>query len=230
MPIDLCGPEIVSPPTLTTPWCWARSPPITLNSVDLPQPDGPMTERNSPDLTLNDTLSTAVIGPSAVSNCTTTPSATSMASFDANGTGIGRLVARSGHHCGYGRSVTRFDPDIDDGHSAGFDGSDCLFKCWSEFGDSGDRAEALSALRTRHAGEVNIGIRNTLTNPTVLNRPVAHTPIRKSPSPHTATGNRPEPLSANAAPTEIPGPPPTPPPPSPPRKSRGCWNGQAEPF
>ena len=59
MPIDLCGPEIVSPATLTTPWCCPSSPPITLNSVDLPQPDGPMTDRNSPGLTLKETLSTA---------------------------------------------------------------------------------------------------------------------------------------------------------------------------
>ena len=35
-----------------------------LDKVDLPQPDGPMTERNSPGLTLNDTSSTAVTGPS----------------------------------------------------------------------------------------------------------------------------------------------------------------------
>ncbi len=40
---------------------------MTLNSVDLPQPEGPMTERNSPGLTLKETLSTAVIGPSGVS-------------------------------------------------------------------------------------------------------------------------------------------------------------------
>ncbi len=44
---------------------------MTLKSVDLPQPDGPMTDRNSPGWTLNETLSTAVIGPSGVSNCTT---------------------------------------------------------------------------------------------------------------------------------------------------------------
>ena len=67
MPIDWCGPEMVSPATLTTPPWWLSSPPITLNRVDLPQPEGPMTERNSPGLTLNETSSTAVIGPSAVS-------------------------------------------------------------------------------------------------------------------------------------------------------------------
>jgi len=33
--------------------------------------------------------------------------------------------------------------------------------------------------------------------------------IKKSPSPQIATGSRPEPFSASAAPTEMPGPPPT---------------------
>ncbi len=52
----------------------------------------------------------------------------------------------------------------------------------------------------------------------------------KSPSPQTATGSRPLPFSASAAPTEMPGPPPTPPPPSEPRKSSGWRNGQLAPF
>ena len=43
----------------------ASSPPMMLNRVDLPQPDGPMTETNSPGATSNETSSTA-----------TTPSAT----------------------------------------------------------------------------------------------------------------------------------------------------------
>ncbi len=37
---------------------------MMLNSVDLPQPDGPMIETNSPGATLNEMSSTAVIGPS----------------------------------------------------------------------------------------------------------------------------------------------------------------------
>ena len=43
---------------------------MTLNSVDLPQPDGPITDRNSPGRTSNDTSSTAITGPSAVSKRT----------------------------------------------------------------------------------------------------------------------------------------------------------------
>ena len=53
---------------------------MTLNKVDLPQPDGPITERNSPGLTLNETSSTAMIGPSGVSKRTTMLSTTRMAS------------------------------------------------------------------------------------------------------------------------------------------------------
>ena len=44
---------------------------MMLNSVDLPQPDGPITPKNSPGLTDSDTLSTAVSTPSGVSNCLT---------------------------------------------------------------------------------------------------------------------------------------------------------------
>src|SRR5215831_9865576 len=83
MPIDLCGPEMVSPATVTTPSCWPSRPPMTLNSVDFPQPEGPITERNSPGRTLSETLSTAVIGPSGVSKRTTIWSATRIGSPDA---------------------------------------------------------------------------------------------------------------------------------------------------
>ena len=79
MPIDLCGPEMVSPSTLTTPWWLLSRPPITLNNVVLPQPDGPITERNSPGATFKEISSTAVIGPSGVSKRTTILSTTRMA-------------------------------------------------------------------------------------------------------------------------------------------------------
>src|SRR5215510_9867746 len=44
---------------------------MMLNNVDLPQPDGPITPKNSPGLTDSDTSSTAVSTPSGVSNCLT---------------------------------------------------------------------------------------------------------------------------------------------------------------
>src|SRR5262245_309252 len=44
---------------------------MMLNNVDLPQPDGPITAKNSPGRTDSDTLSIAVSTPSGVSNCLT---------------------------------------------------------------------------------------------------------------------------------------------------------------
>jgi hypothetical protein len=48
--------------------------------VDLPQPDGPITDRNSPGMTLNDTSSTARRTPSCVSKRLTMFSTTRMGS------------------------------------------------------------------------------------------------------------------------------------------------------
>src|SRR5436309_7859224 len=44
---------------------------MMLNSVDLPQPDGPMIDTNSPRATRNETSSTATTEPSAVAKCLT---------------------------------------------------------------------------------------------------------------------------------------------------------------
>src|SRR5215831_8550120 len=76
IPIAGCGPRTVSPATVTAPWYPSRRPPMTLNKVDLPQPEGPITARNSPGRTLNETRSTATSGPSGVSNCLTMLSTT----------------------------------------------------------------------------------------------------------------------------------------------------------
>src|SRR4051794_397562 len=54
---------------------------MTLNSVDLPQPEGPMIERNSPGFTASDTWSTAVTGPPGVGKLTTTSSTDRIASL-----------------------------------------------------------------------------------------------------------------------------------------------------
>src|SRR5215470_1336915 len=53
-------------------------PPMMLNRVDLPQPEGPITARNSPAHTLSETRSTAIRGPSGVSNCLTMSSTARM--------------------------------------------------------------------------------------------------------------------------------------------------------
>src|SRR5579883_539374 len=65
---------------------------MMLKRVDLPQPDGPITARNSPGATLNDMRSTATIGPSGVSKRLETSSTTRMASAG-RGASARRLVA-----------------------------------------------------------------------------------------------------------------------------------------
>src|SRR3954454_8689815 len=51
---------------------------MTLNKVDLPQPEGPMIPTNSPGATLNETWSTAVSTPSGVSKRLTISSTTTI--------------------------------------------------------------------------------------------------------------------------------------------------------
>src|SRR5215470_2647643 len=51
-----------------------------LNRVDLPQPDGPITARNSPGATVNEMRSTATSGPSGVSKRFDTSSTTRIGS------------------------------------------------------------------------------------------------------------------------------------------------------
>src|SRR5262245_30163909 len=53
---------------------------MTLNRVDLPQPEGPITPTNSPGATLSETWSTAVSTPSGVSKRLTMSSTTRMGS------------------------------------------------------------------------------------------------------------------------------------------------------
>src|SRR5215475_3382136 len=52
---------------------------MMLNSVDLPQPDGPMIDTNSPLSTAKETSSTAVSGPSSVANRLVMPRTSSSA-------------------------------------------------------------------------------------------------------------------------------------------------------
>src|SRR5262249_57004576 len=114
---------------------------MTLNSVDLPQPDGPITPRNSPGATVSDRLSTAVRIPSGVSNCLVTPSTTSTASalpgaaalpllgFNWVAAGIRKLLAIDllgfpRHRRGHGGCVARFHPHVDNRNMSLLDGRD----------------------------------------------------------------------------------------------------------
>src|SRR5665647_3473746 len=134
---------------------------MTLNRVDLPQPEGPITEKNSPGLTLKETSSTAVTGPSGVSKRTTMSFTVRMASSicGAGAAAIGGvLFALAGHGGGRCGSVARLDAHIDDGDSAGLDCRNGLGKDRLEIADRGHRAEALRALRAGDARQVDVGI------------------------------------------------------------------------
>ncbi len=64
MPRSALGPSTGSPSTVTVAAVGLRKPATALSSVDLPQPDGPMIETNSPGLTWIDTSVTASTAPS----------------------------------------------------------------------------------------------------------------------------------------------------------------------
>src|SRR5664279_5852444 len=133
---------------------------MTLNKVDLPQPDGPITDRNSPGRTSNDTSSTATTPPSAVSKRTMILSATRMASLALGEGGI--LFALAGHDRGHGGGVAGLDAHIDNSDGAGFHRRDRLGKNRIEFADGVNRAEALRALRACHRRDVDVRLGYTL--------------------------------------------------------------------
>src|SRR6202161_1628743 len=130
---------------------------MMLNKVDLPQPDGPITARNSPGATVIDTLSRAVTPSSAVPKRMTMSSTTSSAGpLSACGSGvtrllvdtaamswpIGVLICGARHGFRHNRGIARLDADIDDGDAAGVDFGNRLLQRHREIGRLGDRAEA----------------------------------------------------------------------------------------
>ena len=60
------GPVTARPSTTTRPPSGTTSPPSMPSSVDLPQPDGPMSVQNSPAPTVSETSRSASIGPEPV--------------------------------------------------------------------------------------------------------------------------------------------------------------------
>ena len=111
---------------------------MMLNNVDLPQPDGPITARNSPGVTLNETSSSAVthavVRVEALDDVVDDeqrgrlPLAAAAARCDRSvaATAIGALVAGARHRRGHDRGVARLDAHIDDGDAAGIDFGDRL--------------------------------------------------------------------------------------------------------
>src|SRR6185295_11681454 len=110
---------------------------MMLNSVDLPQPEGPMIDTNSPDATPNETSSTAVIVPSVVTKrltmLRTSRSGASRPDADAavassDGSPVlidsrARLAPRPAHRR-HRRRIAGIDPDVDYGNFTGIDRRD----------------------------------------------------------------------------------------------------------
>src|SRR5579864_823840 len=162
---------------------------MMLNKVDLPQPDGPITARNSPGATVNETLSSAVMLPSAVPKRMTMSSTTRIADpLSACGSGarrlavdtvamvwpFGALISGARHRLRHDRGVARLDADIDHGDAAGVDFGDRLCQGRRQIGGLGDRAEAYGALGAAHGGEIDLRLGHALADPLVLDRAVAH--------------------------------------------------------
>src|SRR6202046_686691 len=162
---------------------------MMLNKVDLPQPDGPITARNSPGATVNDTLSSAVTPSSALPKRMTMSSTVSSAGpLSACGSGVTRLlvdtaamfwpmgvlISGARHRLRHDRGIARLDPDIDDGDVAGIDFGNRLLQRRREIGGFCDRAEADGALGAAHGGEIDFRLGHALADPLVLDRAVAH--------------------------------------------------------
>src|SRR5665213_500880 len=155
---------------------------MMLNKVDLPQPDGPITARNSPGATSNETLSSATTSPSGVAKRITMSSTTRIA-VSAGWTGItrslvetsaiGRSASGARHGSRHDRGIARLDAHIDHGYVACIDRRDGLFQHGRQIARLGDRAEADRALGAAHGGEIDIGVGHALADPFVFDRAIA---------------------------------------------------------
>src|ERR1022692_895010 len=159
-----------------------------LNTVDLPQPDGPMMDTNSPGAIENDTSSTAVIVPSPVmkrlrprstaSRREPRESITSVAAPEggAGSTVIGSVGAAPTLHKrgAHRRGVARLHAHVDNRDAAVQRRAHRLLQRGHERIELPNRTPALRALRPCDGREIDFGIGDALADPLVLDRPVAH--------------------------------------------------------
>src|ERR1700688_4636855 len=141
-----------------------------LNKVDLPQPDGPMIDTNSPGAIENDTSSTAVITPSWVTKRLLTRSTsrsrasrertTSVAAAGdradspiIGSTAVAPILRKRG---GHRRGIAPLDPNVDDGDAAVLHRADGLLQRWRERVQLLDRAPALRTLSASYRGKIQI--------------------------------------------------------------------------
>ena len=159
-----------------------------LNRVDLPQPDGPITAKNSPGATSNETLSSAITRPfgrvephddvfddqdRAAAACGSRQSTRFARRDDGHRVGLVSLPARVIARV-IDRRVAGLDAHIDDRDLAGIDARRSPFPSIAgEIAGPGDRAETDRALGAAHGGEIDVGIGHPLADPFVLDRPVA---------------------------------------------------------
>src|SRR6185295_19741377 len=125
---------------------------MMLNSVDLPQPDGPISDTNSPGMTSNDTSSTAVMPPSAVAKRLTMPSTLSSAS--AGMSALPRRRRRWRVSPARRRGAAR-DAHVDDRDQPRRDVDDGARERAIELGGRLDRSVADRPLRAADRGEVD---------------------------------------------------------------------------
>src|ERR1700676_2288229 len=160
-----------------------------LNKVDLPQPDGPMIDTNSPGAIENDTSSTAVITPSLVTKrlLTRSTSRSRMAREDAASvaaaddradsstialTAVAPNLGKRGRHH---RCIAPLYTDVDDSDRTILHRADGLLQRRCERIQALDRAPSPRTLRASDRRKIHIGSRDPLADPFVLDQPVAHT-------------------------------------------------------
>src|SRR6266478_995711 len=160
---------------------------MMLNSVDLPHPEGPMIETNSPEATANDTSSTAVIVPSLVTkllvirstwsrngSCGGTVAAEAPDSVDARVIGSTSIAASARQRRAHRRVVARLHVHVDDGHAAPGHRLDRCIQRRPEIIEPLDRPPSGRTLRAADRREIDVRIRDALADPFVLAGPVAH--------------------------------------------------------
>src|SRR5215469_13259197 len=157
-----------------------------LKSVDLPQPEGPISARNSPALTEKETSSSAETMPSAVGKRFVTFSTASAAGGTSPSAAVARsfvaaramlvspLSLRPARDVGGSAGVIAAgDAHIDDRNLAGIDRFDRFLEARIEIGELLDRPNTDGALRARDPREVDIGPDDLLADPLIRHRPLA---------------------------------------------------------
>src|SRR5579872_6599432 len=136
---------------------------MMLKSVDLPQPDGPMTPTNSPCRTSSETVSSACTSPSCVMNrllrrSTSSSGRAVAAAADAAPSSVTLMSRRAGARDRRrgGLVVAGLDPHIDDRDLSLGCGAHRLVERRTEIAEPRHRAEPGGALRPGDHGKIDL--------------------------------------------------------------------------